>query len=36
MSMESSATGFAAANLLCAVWAIDGGGIKGKGGLETN
>lgn len=33
MSMESSATGFAAANLLCAVWAIDGGGIKGKGGL---
>lgn len=33
MSMESSNTGFAAANLLCAVWAIDGGGIKGDEGL---
>lgn len=33
MSMESSATGFAAANLLCAIWAIDGRGIKGEGGL---
>ena len=33
MSRQSSSTGFAAVNLLCAIWALKGHGIKGESGL---